>query len=90
MTLKNSSTCRRMACVWPSSSVAAVSTKVEVLPVSLAAWLTPAMLAETSWVPWAASWMLRVISPIADCCSPTDEEIAPAMALIVSMVRRSG
>jgi hypothetical protein len=51
-------------------------------PVSAAASLTPAMLVLTCWVPPAASWALRLISPVAAPCSLT----AAAMALAVSLI----
>ena len=55
-------------------------------PVSPAAWLTPAMLADTSPVPAAACWTLRAISWVAAPCCSTAEAIAVAIWLISVMV----
>lgn len=56
-------------------------TCVAAAPVSVAAWLTPPILAETSSVPLAASAVLREISSVAAACSST----APAMAVAISL-----
>ena len=50
---------------------AAGQTWFAALPVSLAAWLTPQMLDDTSWVPCAACSTLRAISWVAAPCSST-------------------
>ena len=58
------------------------STWVAAAPVSAAASVTAAMLAETSLVPVAACWTLRAISWVAAPCSSTAAAIAEAMPLI--------
>jgi hypothetical protein len=52
----------------------------------LAAWLTPAMFEETSFVLSAVCWTLRAISAVAVPCSSTAEAMFVAIALIYSIV----
>ena len=62
------STSRLSRSDWRVRSSEADSTWVAALPVSLAARVTSPMLRLTSVVPWAASWTLWAISPVAAAC----------------------
>ena len=65
--------------------LAASRTWVAAVPVSPAAWVTPAILVDTSAVPSAACWALRAISWVAAPCSSTAE----AIVVLTSLTRRS-
>ncbi len=65
------STASRRPSDWRDNWPAASSTWFAALPVSFAPSETPVMLLLTSWVPVAASWMLREVSPVAADCSAT-------------------
>ena len=54
----------------------------ELLPVSMAASLTPFMLFDTSCMPLDASCTLREISLVAEVCSSTAEAIEVVISLI--------
>ena len=75
----------RLSDCWASSRAEA-STWPAAAPVSLAAWLTPAMLDVTSWVPVEACSTLRAISLVAALCSSTAAAMVEAMALISPIV----
>ena len=74
------------SCDWPASSLAAVSTLPAALPALLTASRTPPTLSLTSRAPRAASWTLRLISPVAAPCSATAAEIAVTISLTSRMV----
>ena len=66
-----------------------LKTWVAAEPVSPAAWVTPAMLDDTSPVPAAACCTLRAISWVAAPCSSTADAIVVAMPLMLVAVRIS-